>query len=242
MAATLDYSGLLNSIWGSYFDGCSPNFGNASGIILGQNPPFSATDFFAMYPNFGGKSVTFTCTTDGSTGVLTAVSSTTGLTVGALIAAPGVPDGSTISAINAGANTVTINNNTTAASSGVSATAYPNPLVPIGILNAYIYLATSSLVQNRYMEMWSAVMAMFIAHYCTLWLQSQATTPNANAVQVATSGLALGIKTAKAAGNVSAGLTPLNDLEGWGTFQLTIYGQQFATIAKVIGSMPMLLY
>ncbi len=241
MAATPDYGALLGTIWGSYFDGVSPSFGNASGIILGVNPPYSATDFFSMYPNFGGTAVSFTCTTDGTTGVLTAVSSVTGLSVGTLVAGAGIVDGSKITAIDAGANTVTINNNTTAAGSGVSVTAYPSPLVPLPILNAYIYLATSSLVLNRYQEMWQMVMAMFIAHYCTLWLQCQATTPNANAIQVATSGLALGIKTAKAAGNVSAGIMPLNDLEGWGTFQLTLYGQQFATIAKVIGSMPMLL-
>lgn len=241
--ATPDYGALLGVLWGNYFEGATSTYlAAASGIVVGVNPPYSATDLFAIYPNFGGKPVNFTCTTDGTTGVLTAVSSVTGLVVGTILAASGIPDGSVISAINSGASTVTINKNTTLAASNVSVISYPSPLIPLPIIAAYIYLATSSLPQGRYQEMWLAVMGMFIAHYLTLWLETQAVTPNSNAIQVATSGLAMGIKTSKAAGNVSAGLQPLIDLEGWGAFQLTSYGQQFATIAKTIGSLPMLLY
>ena len=113
--------------------------------------------------------------------------------------------------------------------------------IPTPVMNAYISLASGSLAQARYCDMWQMVMGLFIAHYLTLWLQTQQTTPNANAMQVAASGLALGIKTSKSAGDVSLGMQPLTDLEGFGAFQLTAYGQQFATIAKTIGSLPMFI-
>lgn len=113
--------------------------------------------------------------------------------------------------------------------------------IPVGILNTYITLASVSLMQGRYQELWPVVMGLFIAHYVTLWAQS-AQSPNATIAQIAASGLAIGIKTSKSAGDVSVGVSILNDLGGWGQFQLTLFGQQFASIAKAIGSAPILLY
>jgi hypothetical protein len=118
---------------------------------------------------------------------------------------------------------------------------FNNAAFPDAVINAYIYLATSSLVQARYFEMWPMVMALFIAHYLTMYAQS-AQSPNTTMAQIAGSGLALGIKTSKSAGDVNVGMSILDDLKGWGTFQLTQFGQQFASIAKVIGSAPMQLY
>jgi hypothetical protein len=236
-----DYSGLLGVIWGNGYEGFVGSLtAAASGVIVGVNPPYSATDFFAMYPAFAGKSVSFTATTDGATAVLTAVSSIAGLVVGSFISGPGIPSGATILSI--GTDTVTISKNTTAVGTLQPMIDYPSPLLPVFVLSSYIFLASASLASARYCDMWPMVMGLFIAHYSDLWLQTQASTPNANAMQVATAGLAMGIKTSKSAGDVSVGLQPLNDLEGWGAFQLTAYGQQFVTIAMVIGSMPMFLH
>lgn len=68
------------------------------------------------------KAISFTATTDGSTGNLTAVSSLTGLAVGQSISGTGIPLGSTITAVGA-TNTLTISQNTTASGSAVPMTA-----------------------------------------------------------------------------------------------------------------------
>lgn len=239
MAATPNYGALLGVIWGNYYDGIASSVvASASGIIVGNNPPYSATDLFAVYPNFGGKAVVTSGTLDGATNQITNVN-VAGLVIGCLIAGVGIPSGTTITSING--TTITLSANTTQAGSNVALTAYPAPIVPLPIIAAYIFLATSSIVQQRYQEMWLMAMALFIAHYLTLWLQTQSSTPNANALQIASSGLAMGIKVAKSAGDVSTGQQVLAGLEDWGAFQLTAYGQQFITIAKVIGSMPMFL-
>lgn len=241
MGATPNYSALLASIWGSSFDtGGLPVLIGGSNIIIGNNPPYSATDFLALYPNFGGTPLTPTATLDGTTNVLTDLSSVAGLAVGQLLTANGIPSGAMITAING--NNVTISVNTTIAGTTVLLTVYSALLIPLPVLNAYIFLATSSLMQARYKSTWLLVMGLFIAHYLDLWLQSQSAQPGSTAAQIAGSGLALGIKTAESADGVSASYAVLNDLEGWGTWQLTIYGQQFATIAKSIASGPMLVW
>jgi hypothetical protein len=172
MGATPNYGNLLGVIWGDYYDSNSPIFaaiGAATNIAIGSNPPYAASDFYAIYPQF---------------------------------------------------NTVAF---------------------PTAVVNAYIALASSCLQKARYCEMWPISMSLFIAHYLTLWAQS-AQSPNSNLGQIAASGIAIGIKTSKSAGDVSVGITPIDDLGGWGAFRLTIFGQQFATMAKTVGSGGMLIY
>lgn len=240
MAAVPDYGALLGVLWGNWFDGAtSLALAAASGIVTGTNPPYGVADFFSMYPAFSGKTLSGTADTNSSTNVLANCTFTAGLVVGAAIAGPNIPLGAFVTAISS--NNVTISKTPTATATGVSISAWPSPNIPLPVLGAYILLAQNSILQSKYEEMWSFVIGLFIAHYCQLWVQSQATTPNSNAQQVAASGMALGIKISKAAGNVSVGLQPLIDLEGWGAFQLTLYGQQFATIAKTLGSLPMFL-
>lgn len=240
MAATPLYNELLNVIWGSYYDGAARHlFSAASGVIIGTNPSYSPVDFFSLYPNFGGTPVQFSYTCDGTTSILTNVTNTSNLVLGSYVSGNGIKSGSYIIDIND--NSVTLNQTTTSATNATGID-YAAPVIPLPVLLSYIYLATSSLVKERYQEMWNMVMALFIAHYCTLWLMAQSSTPNSSAQQIAASGMAMGIKTSKSAGDVSNGMQPLLDLEGWGSFQLTSYGQQFATIAKVIGSMPILFH
>ncbi len=79
--------------------------------------------------------------------------------------------------------------------------------------------------------------------YATWFLASTSTvTVQPTAGQVAAQGVATGILTSKSVGDVSGSYTVLDDLKGFGAFQLTRYGQQLITIAKVIGSGPMVLW
>jgi len=79
--------------------------------------------------------------------------------------------------------------------------------------------------------MWWLAMSLFIAHYCTLYMRSEA-GPFVNAAQIASSGLERGLIAAKSAGGVSAGIRFIDGYEAWGTWQETTYGTQFITLAR----------
>lgn len=63
-----------------------------------------------------------------------------------------------------------------------------------------------------------------------------------NGAQIAAQGLAGGIQTSKSVGDVSVGYQALSALEDWGAWSLTSYGQQLATMARVVGSGPMVIW
>lgn len=74
-------------------------------------------------------------------------------------------------------------------------------------------------------------------------VQTQTFTANApNGAQIAAQGLAGGIQTSKSVGDVSVSYQVLTALESWGAWNLTSYGQQLVTMARVIGSGPMVIW
>jgi hypothetical protein len=78
--------------------------------------------------------------------------------------------------------------------------------------------------------------------YATWLVQTQVLTPGiSSGAQIAAQGLMGGIQTSKSVGDVSVGYSPLTSLEQFGQWQLTTYGQQLATMAKVIGGGPVLI-
>lgn len=81
------------------------------------------------------------------------------------------------------------------------------------------------------------------ALYAVWPVQTQTITPAVlNGAQIAAQGLAGGIQTSKSVGDVSVGYQVLTALEDWGAWNLTSYGQQLATMARVIGSGPALIW
>lgn len=74
-------------------------------------------------------------------------------------------------------------------------------------------------------------------------VQEQVFQANApNGAQIAAQGLAGGIQTSKSVGDVSVSYQVLTALEDWGSWNLTTYGQQLATMARVVGSGPMVIW
>lgn len=114
-------------------------------------------------------------------------------------------------------------------------------LVPDAVLSAYITLASACLVQERYQEMWPIAMGWFIAHFLTLYLQSDG-NPASTAAQAAAQGLSRGIQVATSVGDVSVSYQAIEGLDSWASWTLTTYGQQFATVAKVMGSGSMYVW
>ena len=79
--------------------------------------------------------------------------------------------------------------------------------------------------------------ALFIAVFLACTVEAvEATTI------VLAAGLARGILVSKSAGGVSAGIQPATGLESWAAWTLTEYGIQFASMAKLVGSGPMLVW
>lgn len=238
-----DYEQILREVWGWGDEtvGYLPFLSLASNILVGTNPPYSASDFFQWFPVFAGTPINVQGTLDGTTGVVSAVSDLTGLATGQLVAGTGIQCGSVIQSVNPLVSTLVLSLPTTA--SGVQTLSiYSTSSVPLCLLNAYIYLATSSIIQVRYQEMWSYCMALYIAHYLTLWLRTQAGGPGTSGGSIASAGLAMGIQISKHVGDVSNASQPLKIPEEFGTYALTIYGQQLATIGMAVGSGPVWCY
>lgn len=78
--------------------------------------------------------------------------------------------------------------------------------------------------------------------YATWLVQTQTLQSGVTSgAQVAAQGLAIGIQTSKSVGDVSVGYAALSALEDWAAWNLTLYGQQLATMARVIGAGPVLI-
>jgi hypothetical protein len=81
------------------------------------------------------------------------------------------------------------------------------------------------------------------ALWATWPIQIQAfTSGQPSGAQIAAQGLAGGIQVSKSVGDVSVSYAQLTSLEDFGTWQLTLYGQQLATAAKVMGAGPCVIY
>lgn len=236
-----DYGSIIGQAWGWPNDsiGLYSFFAGAANITVGANPPYSVADVLAIYPKFFGPSlaVTFALTSGSSNAVLPATNDA--LAPGQLITGKDIPAGTTILSVTGTA--VVLSANATATNAAEAALFYAAPLVPLAVMNAYILLASASVMQSRWQDGWALGMALSIAHYATLWLQSDgngATT----AAQAAQQGIAKGIQVSKAVGDTSVGYQALTEFEDWGSWNLTMYGQQFATMARVIGAGPMLIW
>ena len=110
-------------------------------------------------------------------------------------------------------------------------------LVPTLILQMYTDLANACVKQVRYRSSWALCMGFFIAHFATLYLQGIA-SPGSSAAQVLDAGRAQGLTTSESVDGVSVSTdysTIAASLGNWAAWNLTVYGQQFATIGKMVG-------
>jgi hypothetical protein len=79
--------------------------------------------------------------------------------------------------------------------------------------------------------------------YATWPVQTALLVPSqSTGATIAAQGLAGGIQTSKSVGDVSVAYQPLAALEDWAQWNLTLYGQQLATAARVIGAGPLVIW
>ncbi len=110
-------------------------------------------------------------------------------------------------------------------------------LLPDVVLNSFLELGQACVAKQRFGKMWQLAIGLFIAHFCTLYLQNVA-EPGTEAADVVNAAQAAGVVTSESADGVSYSMDTSmlsQDLAGWAAFKLTAFGSQFATIAKLVG-------
>lgn len=108
--------------------------------------------------------------------------------------------------------------------------------IPIPVFNLFLDMANKSIKYDRYKSLWKYLMGLYIAHYLTLYLMTQQGEPGAQAALQGS--VPRGIATSKSVDGLSISYDMMevtNDLAGYGTYKLTIYGQQLATLTKNYG-------
>jgi len=208
--------------------------GLAAGIPQTGNPPYTVNDFLSVYPKFYGPGTSVSGTLTATSPVISGVSSTAGVFPGQLVIGNGIPAGTVVAGTTS--NTITLSLNATV-SATETVTIYESQIVTLAVIQLYLNLAYASLMQSRWREMWYIAMGWYIAHFLSLYLQSDGNT-NTTAGQIASQAIANGIQVSKSVGDVSVTYQPLTALDNWAAWNLTIYGQQLATQARVVGCGP----
>jgi len=109
--------------------------------------------------------------------------------------------------------------------------------VPLVVLQTYVDMAQQSILESRWHSKWKLAIGLYIAHFVTLWART-ASTDALGIPELAKAGESKGSVMSKSVDGVSVsyGATSAdNDLVGWGSFRDTLYGQQLATLARIVG-------
>ena len=110
-------------------------------------------------------------------------------------------------------------------------------LIPDELLELFIAMADASIKETRFRSQWKYATCLYVAHFATLFLQTQTGASN-TAAQVVATAQAMFPRASKSVGDVSVSYDTAainNDLPGWAAWKTTLYGQQLATIARIVG-------
>ena len=228
-----DLTQFWMEIYGGYGFDCSAGqyLGLATGIPQTGNPPYAVNDLLAMYPKFFGTALQISCTLTATNSTVP-VTSVVGLAVGQLVTGQGIPSSTII--VSVGTNSVVLSSAPTV-SGAITLNFYTSQLVPLAIIQVYLNLAYASLMSSRWREAWTLAMSLYIAHFLTLYLQTDG-NPQTTASQAVANGLQQGITVSQGADGLSQGLQLLGALDSWAAWTLTSYGVQLATMARVVGA------
>lgn len=108
--------------------------------------------------------------------------------------------------------------------------------IPVAVFNLFKAMADKSIKYDRFNSNWKYCMCLYIAHFLVLYIRTQSGDPGA---QSALSGaLPFGVATSKSVDGLSISydlLGTTDDFSGYGTWKLTMYGQQLITLTKIYG-------
>jgi hypothetical protein len=251
MSSGPNIGGLLCGWFGgdSLSFGCiPPGFSAASNLLFGSNPLYQASDFLAFYPKFGVFAQALQAAVPnavaGSGYVVNDILNVAqpgglgGQVKVAAVNGSGAPTAYVIQTAGAGYQlavgvSVTGGTGTGALIDITNLVPSAQMQIPVPVIQVFINLATTSLQKAKWADSWLYGMHLCVAHYCTLYLDSEG-SPGVTPAQVAVNGLGKGILVTKSAGDVSGSYQTVLD-ENWTSWNLTKYGQQLVTMAKVIG-------
>jgi hypothetical protein len=117
-------------------------------------------------------------------------------------------------------------------------------VVPLLIAQMYLDLANASVKESRWHIYWNMAMCLFIAHFCTLYLQGTA-DPNSGAAAILKAGQIRGLDTSVGVGDVHVSTDysiVANGIEGWAQWKTTSYGLQLAGIGSLLGKGGMVIH
>lgn len=110
-----------------------------------------------------------------------------------------------------------------------------NYIVPETVIQNFVNMASASIQQTRWRSWWTFGMATFIAHFCTLYLETMA-DPNSGAAAVFEAGRAQGVVSNEDVGDVSYSAdVNIGAVDGWANWNSTSFGRQFAARARIVG-------
>lgn len=214
----------------------------------GGNPLYQVSDFLSCYPKFGTGIQGLTAVSPGSSAgsgyavndVLAVVQpDASGGTVKVTAVSGGVPTAYAV--VTQGTGYSVASGLATTGGTGTGATVNVTNITPTSVvvvpqlvLQLYINFASSCLSSSRWGTAWQLAMNLFVAHYVTLFMQTEG-NPGSTPGAIAASGIAGGIVVAQAAGDVSQSYEAPPGFEDAGSWSLTTYGQSLFTMSKVVG-------
>ena len=110
--------------------------------------------------------------------------------------------------------------------------------VPDSIRNVFILMVNSTVSPDRWGEAWRLGAGLFVAHYVTMYLRQNKGNADgsATAEKAAESGALVGIVSSASLGDASVSYdtsAATQATQNWGQWNLTTYGQQYASLARV---------
>lgn len=116
--------------------------------------------------------------------------------------------------------------------------------IPEIVSEMYLNMANECIKEARWHSKWKLGMCLYIAHFCSLYLQGIANA-DGGVKGIVEAGKTKGLDTSISVGDVSVStdysITTTN-INGWTGWSLTSYGQQFISIGKLVGKGGMLVY
>lgn len=106
--------------------------------------------------------------------------------------------------------------------------------IPDAVFDEFLSMANAKIQEIRWHSQWKTAMCLFIAHNATLYLT--AASGNTDSASLVTS---------KSVGDVSVSYdvnAVSDDLQGYGDLKTTIYGQQLASKARLLGKAGMMVW
>ena len=114
--------------------------------------------------------------------------------------------------------------------------------IPQAVYNLFKAMADGAIKYDRYYTNWKYLMCLYIAHYLTLYLETQSGTPGSSAALAGA--LPRGIASSKSVDGLSVSyefMDVASGMEDYGTWKLTTYGLQLITLTKIYGHGGMLV-